>query len=114
MSYHARMGMPPLIVTGRTGACGNTKRTAGQPGRTSSGTTGTKSLPSAPRPCNQTTLQRGSGPVSRSMVSRSCVMRSALPCRAGGGLPPACKCPGKRGRGEGALQSFAGRNSRSW
>ena len=26
MSYHARIGMPLLIVTGRTGACGNTKR----------------------------------------------------------------------------------------
>ena len=34
MSYHARIGKPLLIVTGRTGACGNTKRIAqrvGQP-----------------------------------------------------------------------------------
>ena len=27
MSYQARIAMPPLIVTGRTGACGNTNRT---------------------------------------------------------------------------------------
>ena len=29
MSYQARMRMPLLIVTARTGACGKTKRTAG-------------------------------------------------------------------------------------
>src|SRR5690606_6957237 len=69
MSYQARIGTPLLIVTGRTGACGKTNRIAGQSSRTSSGTSGTKSLPSAPRPCSQITAQRGSGPVSRSMVS---------------------------------------------
>src|SRR5690606_35892584 len=71
MSYQARIATPPLIVTGRTGACGNTNRTAGQPSRTSSGTIGRKSLPSAPRPCSQTTAQRGSGAVSCSRVSSS-------------------------------------------
>jgi hypothetical protein len=56
MSYHARIAMPLLIVTDRTGACGNTKRRAGQSGETSSGTIGAKSWPSAPRPCSQMML----------------------------------------------------------
>jgi hypothetical protein len=53
MSYQARIDMPLLIVTGRTGACGNTKRNAGHVESTSSGTIGAKSLPSAPSPCSQ-------------------------------------------------------------
>src|SRR5580765_5957432 len=67
MSYQARITYPPLIVTGCSGAWGNTKRTA-RPSNPSSGTTGTKSLPSAPRPCIQITLEVGSGAVSISMV----------------------------------------------
>ena len=55
MSYQARMRMPPFSVTGRTGACGNTKRTDSGAGSCSAGTIGTKSLPSAPRPCSQIT-----------------------------------------------------------
>src|SRR5690242_10284105 len=61
MSYHARIGMPLLIVTGRTGACGNTKRSAGHAGSTSSGTIGAKSWPSAPRPCSQVVVGGGLG-----------------------------------------------------
>src|SRR5688572_3984980 len=67
MSYQARMRMPLLIVTGRIGACGNTKRTACS--SSSSGTIGSKSCPSAPRPCSQITAARGSGPVSISTAS---------------------------------------------
>ena len=37
MSYQARMAMPPLIVTGRTGACGNTKRKASPCGQSQLG-----------------------------------------------------------------------------
>src|ERR1700733_4645757 len=71
MSYQARMLIPPLMVTGRTGACGRTKRSARSPVRTSSGTTLSKSWPSAPKPCIQMTVLRGCGPVSISMLSRS-------------------------------------------
>src|SRR5687768_3527241 len=73
-SYHARIIMPLLIVTGRTGACGKTNRIAGAPSRSSSFTIGTKSLPSAPRPCSQMTLAAGLFPVSISMVSSRPVM----------------------------------------
>src|SRR5690606_30651768 len=69
MSYQARIGTPLLMVTGRTGACGNTKRNAGQCGRSSSGTIGSKSWPSAPRPCSHSTVHSGEGPVSCSTVS---------------------------------------------
>src|ERR1700722_8197050 len=68
-SYQARMGMPPLMVTGRTGALGKTKRHARSPGRTISGTMGSKSCPSAPRPCSQITAAFGLGSVSTSIVS---------------------------------------------
>ncbi len=68
MSYQARIGTPPLIVTGCTGAWGNTKRSAGQPFATSSGTIGAKSLPSAPRPCSQRMLWAGLAAVSCSTV----------------------------------------------
>src|SRR5882762_10543975 len=70
MSYHARMRMPPLIVTGWTGACGKTKRIA-DGGSRISGTIGAKSLPSAPSPCSQMTLAAGFFPVSISIASRS-------------------------------------------
>ena len=56
MSYHARIDIPLLIVTGCTGACGKTNR-IGAGGRSSSPTIGTKSRPSAPRPCSQMTLR---------------------------------------------------------
>src|SRR6202034_1705898 len=69
MSYQARILMPPFNVTGRTGACGNTKRSARSPPRTSPGTIGSKSWPSAPRPCSQMTLPVGPGAVSISTVS---------------------------------------------
>src|SRR5688572_19096664 len=68
-SYHARIIMPLLIVTGRTGACGKTNRIAGASSRPSSPTIGTKSLPSAPRPCSQMTAADGLLPVSTSMPS---------------------------------------------
>jgi hypothetical protein len=67
MSYQARMRMPWLMVTGRIGACGKTKRTG--LARRSSGTIGSKSWPSAPRPCSQITVAAGFGPVSISMAS---------------------------------------------
>ena len=56
MSYQAGITMPPLMVTGICGACGNTKRVGRSAGRPSSGTTGSKSWPLAPRPCSQITL----------------------------------------------------------
>ena len=56
MSYHARIAIPPLTVTGRTGACGNTYRTSSRPAAAeSSAATGSKSWPSAPSPCSHTT-----------------------------------------------------------
>src|SRR6056297_2069224 len=83
MSYQARIAMPPLIVTGRTGACGNTKRTGRVRALRSCGTIGAKSFPSAPSPCSQITACSGSGPVSVTTHSRSCcseeVMRRILP-----------------------------------
>src|SRR3990172_3617503 len=67
MSYHARMTEPRLIVTGRCGAWGKTKRIARSEGSRSSGTMGTKSRPSAPSPCSQITLAVGCGAVSISI-----------------------------------------------
>ena len=61
------MRMPLLIVTGRTGAWGKTKRTALD--RRSSGTIGSKSWPSAPKPCSQMTAACGFDPLSISIVS---------------------------------------------
>src|SRR5712692_2648507 len=76
MSYQARITWPPLIVTGRIGACGNTNRTPGRAGKWSSGTTSTKSWPSAPSPCIQTMLAVGAGAVSISTASsRSATLR---------------------------------------
>ena len=75
MSYQARMRMPMLSVTGRTGACGNTKRMPGAAGSRSSGTIGTKSLPSAPRPCSQMTLAEAGVAGARTMASAVSCMR---------------------------------------
>src|SRR5512142_995298 len=74
MSYHARIGKPLLIVTGRTGACGNTKRTDSVSGSRISSTIGTKSLPSAPRPCSHTTDASGRAPVSSSTPGKGDVI----------------------------------------
>src|SRR4030067_2845926 len=63
MSYQARITYPLLIVTGRSGACGKMNLTA--TGRLSSSTMGTKSWPSAPRPCSQMMLCCGCLPDSR-------------------------------------------------
>src|SRR6266404_8441513 len=84
MSYQARMDMPPLRVTGRTGAWGKTKRHARSPRCTISGTMGSKSCPSAPRPCSQITLAFGITAVSTSMVSSigGNVLGNAPICRA--------------------------------
>jgi hypothetical protein len=49
------MTYPLLIVTGIEGAWGKMKRTPTPAGKLSWGTIGAKSLPSAPRPCNQIT-----------------------------------------------------------
>src|SRR5712692_512322 len=67
MSYHARITKPLLMVTGRIGACGKTNRRARPSGSGSSRTIGTKSQPSAPRPCSQMTLPAGSLPVASSI-----------------------------------------------
>src|ERR1700733_15956384 len=69
MSYHARIAMPLLIVTGRTGALGKMKRGATLSGRRNSGTKGTKSVPSAPSPCSQMTLAVGGDAGVITMVS---------------------------------------------
>ena len=63
-SYQARIRNPLLSVTGRTGACGKTKRIGSAAGSRISPTIGTKSLPSAPRPWSQITAAVGCGPVS--------------------------------------------------
>src|SRR5712664_4845530 len=70
MSYHARMTWPWLMVTGRSGAFGNTKRIGRRAGSRSSGTMGSKSWPSAPRPCIQITAAVGLGALSISTASR--------------------------------------------
>src|SRR5690348_2991734 len=57
------------MVTGITGACGKMKRTGPTACSCSSLANGTKSLPSAPRPCSTMTVAVGSGAVSISMVS---------------------------------------------
>src|SRR5262245_9150648 len=75
MSYQARMRMPMLSVTGRTGACGNTKRIPGFGGSFSSGTIGTKSWPSAPRPCSQITLAEAGVAGARTTASAVSWMR---------------------------------------
>src|SRR5215467_5559141 len=62
------MTAPPLIVTACIGACGKTNRMAKASGRSSSGTIGSKSCPSAPRPCSQITAAVGDRPVSSSRV----------------------------------------------
>ncbi len=86
MSYQARMRMPMLSVTGRTRACGNTKRTASAGGNFSSGTIGTKSWPSAPRPCSQMTLAEAGVAGARTTASadscRRWVTGSAVVARA--------------------------------
>ena len=82
MSYHARIGKPLLIVTGRTGACGNTKRSESDFGSRISSTIGTKSLPSAPRPCSQITDAFGCAPVSSSMQGRRWVVMAAHSTRS--------------------------------
>src|SRR5690606_29168880 len=102
MSYQARMGTPPLMVTGRTGACGKTKRRAGQPGRTSSGTMGSKSWPSAPRPCSQRMVHSGLAPVWRSTQSSRFITfcpggrtRDYAGSGASALQPPAARHPGR-------------------
>src|SRR6476661_8289190 len=59
-------------------ACGKMKRMPGRPARSSSRTMGTKSLPSAPRPCSQMTETSGLSPVSTVTCSSSSLMRSSL------------------------------------
>src|SRR3989442_2019949 len=72
------MTAPPLMVTACMGACGNTKRTASESGRSSSGTIGSKSWPSAPRPCSQITDAVGRRPVSSSRLSSATRIGLAL------------------------------------
>jgi hypothetical protein len=64
------MDMPLLIVTGRTGAWGNIKRIADPGGKASAGTIGSKSCPSAPKPCSQITVASGESPTSDSIASK--------------------------------------------
>src|SRR5206468_8097479 len=59
-------------------ACGKMKRMPGRPARSSSRTMGTKSLPSAPRPCSQMTEISGLSLVSIVTCSSSSLMRSSL------------------------------------
>ncbi len=73
------MRMPMLSVTGRTGACGNTKRMPGSAGSFSSGTIGTKSWPSAPRPCSQITLAEAGVAGARTTASAVSCMRWVMP-----------------------------------
>ena len=83
MSYHARISMPPLMVTGRTGAWGNTYRTPSSPPFSSSAATGSKSCPSAPRPCSHTTAAvagfAGSTTTGTSSPASSIVLTGGIP-----------------------------------
>ncbi len=63
MSYQEGMDMPPLIVTGWTGANGNTKRTSPMALRSTSRATGTKSVALAPSPCRMMMVDFGESPV---------------------------------------------------
>ena len=69
----AELGLPALVLFAATVAVPAwlrlVTRVAGTPERSSSLTIGTKSLPSAPRPCIQITAAVGLEPVSSSMVS---------------------------------------------
>ena len=78
MSYQARICMPLLMVTARSGACGKMKRSASEAGSGSSRTMGTKSHPSAPRPCSQITVPAGSAPVASSTWGSSSNFSSAI------------------------------------
>ena len=75
MSYQPRISIPPFTVIGRTGALGNTKRRSTSSG--SSGTMGSKSVASAPRPCIQITHPTGLEPVSFSRNSISSITLGA-------------------------------------
>src|SRR6476661_6465981 len=59
-------------------ACGKMKRMPGRPARSSSRTMGTKSLPSAPRPCSQMTETSGLSLVSTVTCSSSSLMHASL------------------------------------
>src|SRR5690606_21916909 len=84
------MGMPPLMVTGRTGAFGKTKRMPGPASSPSMGTTGAKSLASAPRPCSQTTAAPGGvAPSSSSTASMASSAAISGPRPGPDGLHPA-------------------------
>src|SRR5258705_7567304 len=72
-----------LMRTGRTGACGKMKRRGRSSGRGSSRKIGTKSQPSAPRPCSQMTVPFGSAPVASSMSSNGF---NSIPRGTDGGL----------------------------
>src|SRR5690554_156125 len=69
MSYQAGITMPPLMVTGSRGAWGRMKRTLASAGSESAGTRGSKSLPSAPRPCRMNTQASAGLPPFGSMIS---------------------------------------------
>ncbi len=92
MSYQARITNPLFTVTGRSGACGNTKRTGSESGKPSSSTIGTKSWPSAPRPCSSITeATAGTGGVSvisKSVSSRRYFMPAKIHCRTTWGARP--------------------------
>ena len=85
MSYQARMTYPLFTVTGRIGACGNTKRTGSESGKPSSPTIGTKSWPSAPRPCSRITEATagvcGDSVISKSVSSCRYFMPAKIHCR---------------------------------
>src|SRR6218665_665210 len=65
------------MVTGCIGALGKMKRTPPSALRSSSSQMGTKSLPSAPRPCSTMMLVCGFGAVSRVISSRAMVLVSS-------------------------------------
>ena len=78
-SYHARIAMPLLIVTGMTGACGKMKRTAFPRGKPSASTTCDQPLPSSPKPCIQMTDASGFGAVSISIAGNSSEVIKVFP-----------------------------------
>jgi hypothetical protein len=100
-----------LSVTGRTGACGNTNRIDSDDGSRISSTIGTKSLPSAPRPCSQIIAASGGRrpEFDGERSEGTAFTGTPSPCN-GGGRPASYRGPrlGRRRSGERVPHAGAG------
>ncbi len=87
------MRMPLLIVTGRTGACGNTKRTAAAGGKASSGTIGHEIVAVGTEPVQPDHAGRGPGAGLELDRGQKIGHRVAKPWRKAGILPDRASRP---------------------